>query len=137
MRNRATQFKVEDEEDKELLHSLPVGAPKLRHYEHVFVEEEHFPVLLLSFVGPQHGRLFYASVDGGKKLVIRQSKLYSFEKKKNAPLDFFSRILLSRPLHVGDGNSSDSHFNNDVLGQRPSRETLSRDREVNEPHTPT
>lgn len=47
-----------------------------------------FPILLLSYVGPQHGRLFYASLNH-RQLVIRQSKLYSSEKKATAPLDFF------------------------------------------------
>jgi hypothetical protein len=34
----------------------------------------------------------------GRDIVIRQSQLYSFEKRLAAPWDLFARILLSSPL---------------------------------------
>ncbi|OJJ32421.1 hypothetical protein ASPWEDRAFT_44534 [Aspergillus wentii DTO 134E9] len=83
MQNRASQLKVDENEEE-----LP------GQYE--FQDEKRFPVLMTSFLGPQHGRIFYACMDG-EKLIIRQSRLYSFEKKESAPWDFFSRILLSSP----------------------------------------
>jgi hypothetical protein len=52
---------------------------------------------MISLLGPQHGRLFYACMNDGD-LVIRQSRLFSFEKKATAPWDFFTRVIISRPL---------------------------------------
>lgn len=52
---------------------------------------------MVSLVGPQHGRIYYACMDG-LEMVIRQSSLFSFEKRETAPWDFFARILLSNPL---------------------------------------
>lgn len=70
-------------------------------YAHLFPDETRFPVLMLSFVGPQHGRLFYACMNG-EIIVIRQSKLYSSEQQTTAPLDLFARLLLSRPLKLDE-----------------------------------
>jgi hypothetical protein len=52
---------------------------------------------MVSAVGPQLGFFFHACMDG-RDVVIRQSPLYSFEKRETAHWDFFSRILLSSPL---------------------------------------
>ncbi|QKX64284.1 uncharacterized protein TRUGW13939_11457 [Talaromyces rugulosus] len=103
MRNRAHEPEMmesgengdfEDEEDEnEAL--FPEGSPL------VFQYEQRFPVVMVSLVGPQHGRIYYACMDGFD-VVIRQSPLFSFEKRETAPWDFFARILLSYPLHEGD-----------------------------------
>ncbi|KAI9934901.1 hypothetical protein ASPWEDRAFT_175623 [Aspergillus wentii DTO 134E9] len=84
MQDRANQRKVDEDG----------GAldPETFEYEN----ERRFPVLMLSFLGPQHGRIFYACMDD-EALVIRQSKLYSFEKGDSPPWDFFTRILRSSP----------------------------------------
>ncbi|XHF96618.1 hypothetical protein AWENTII_000241 [Aspergillus wentii] len=66
-----------------------------RQYE--FENEKRFPVLTISLFGPQHGRILYACLDG-EALVIRQSPIYSFEKRDTAPWDFFMRMLLSFPV---------------------------------------
>ncbi|KAK1148459.1 hypothetical protein N8T08_009464 [Aspergillus melleus] len=71
--------------------AMPEFEPK------AFMSEDRFPILLLSFLGPQHGRVFYACMDGDQ-LVIRQSRLYDFRKLESAPFDLFSRLLLSQPL---------------------------------------
>jgi hypothetical protein len=74
-----------------------------------FDAETHFPVILLSYVGPQHGRIIYSYMNR-HRLVICQSKLYSFEREETAPLNLFTRMLLSRPLldyrvcHITIGN---------------------------------
>ncbi|PLN78207.1 hypothetical protein BDW42DRAFT_187589 [Aspergillus taichungensis] len=65
--------------------------------EALFKESEEFPVLILSYVGPQHARLLYACMDR-RQLVIRLSRLYSFERTDTASLDLFARVLLNRPL---------------------------------------
>lgn len=58
-----------------------VNKPSLlENYDLAFDEESELPVLMVSFLGPQHARLLYAHMDGST-LVIRQSKLYSFERR--------------------------------------------------------
>ncbi|KAL1982720.1 hypothetical protein VTN96DRAFT_971 [Rasamsonia emersonii] len=71
MRNRANQPKV-DEDGEELL-------PRQLEFE----KEERFPVLMVSLLGPQHGRLFYVCMDGGN-LMIRQSDLFLVLKERTA-----------------------------------------------------
>ncbi|PKY01541.1 hypothetical protein P168DRAFT_51307 [Aspergillus campestris IBT 28561] len=97
MRNRANQIKADrnDEEAQEVL--FHKSEEELNSMPLEFATERRFPVLILSFVGPQHGRLFYACMDG-ERLVIRQSKNYSFEKTDTALWDFFARFLMSRPM---------------------------------------
>ncbi|OJJ51357.1 hypothetical protein ASPZODRAFT_163206 [Penicilliopsis zonata CBS 506.65] len=98
LKSRVNQPKVDDEQVQEALSNDPSMASD---FELAFPDEEHFPVLMLSYVGPQHGRLFYAYMDG-KQLIIQQSKLYGFEKKSTAPVELFARMLLSRPLALPD-----------------------------------
>ncbi|PYH94311.1 hypothetical protein BO71DRAFT_398986 [Aspergillus ellipticus CBS 707.79] len=95
MRNRAIQLDVTAEDEQELLFNP--GEEDIPVYGRKFPQEYHFPVLLLSYVGPQHGRVLYAAMDGDR-LVIRQSKLYSFEKEVTAPIGLFGRLLPSKPL---------------------------------------
>jgi hypothetical protein len=52
---------------------------------------------MVSLVGPQHARIYYACMDGSD-VVVRQSRLYSFEKRETAPLDYFASFLASTPL---------------------------------------
>lgn len=93
--NRAEQLNVKDDEDAEAL--FEKEPEKLRNYKRRFPKENRFPVLMLSYVGPQHGKLFYACMNG-QQLVVWQSKLYSFECRATVPLDLFARFLLSSPL---------------------------------------
>lgn len=102
MRNRARQPEAEGEEKMEKLYSL-TEEEIMESCEPQFPKEQAFPVLLLSYVGRQHGRFFYASMNGSE-MIIRQSKLYSFENRGNAPLDLFTRILLSCPLQPDSGH---------------------------------
>ena len=97
MRNRANQVQAPD--DEEIVNLLSDTNPEelSSSYDLSFPSEENFPVLLLSFVGPYHGRLFQAYMDNGT-LHIFQSKQYSFRDEKTSPLDFFGRYLLSRPI---------------------------------------
>lgn len=80
----------------EKLYSL-IGEEIMESCEPQFSKEQTFPVLLLSYVGRQNGRFFYASMKGSE-MIIRQSRLYSFESRGNAPLNLFAGILLSHPL---------------------------------------
>ncbi|KAK1144142.1 hypothetical protein N8T08_005804 [Aspergillus melleus] len=92
MRSRSNQPKVEEsealfDEGTQLFPDLPRALPT----------EQRFPVLMLSFLAPQHARIFYGCMDGGR-LFIMQSKLYSFERKADATVKLFARLLLSRHL---------------------------------------
>lgn len=70
-------------------------------HEFYFKHEQRFLVLMVSCVRPQHARIYHACMDG-MEVVIRQSKLFSFEKGENAPCDYFARILASRRLEEDD-----------------------------------
>ncbi|PYI07797.1 hypothetical protein BO78DRAFT_406325 [Aspergillus sclerotiicarbonarius CBS 121057] len=94
MHARANQFMVEKEE-MERVFDMGIGAYSDK--PRIFSRETRFPVLQISFLGPQHARVLYACMDRGH-IVIRQSKLYSFERDDEAPLDLFIRILASKPL---------------------------------------
>ncbi|PLB52087.1 hypothetical protein P170DRAFT_422996 [Aspergillus steynii IBT 23096] len=85
MRSRAYQPKVKEHEMDDLFEGKPF-ADKPR----VFPKEKRFPVLLLSFVGPQHARIFYAYVEDGNKLIIRQ-------RLADAPVELFARFPVGRP----------------------------------------
>lgn len=52
---------------------------------------------MVSIVGPQHARIYYACMSG-RQLIIRQSRLYSFMEEVMAPLHLFACMLLSHPL---------------------------------------
>ncbi|KAL1968691.1 hypothetical protein VTN77DRAFT_1517 [Rasamsonia byssochlamydoides] len=64
-------------------------------------------ILMLSLMGPQHGRLLQAHLadthlasNGHETLVIRCSKVHSFERQADAPFELFYRYLLSTPVGV-------------------------------------
>ncbi|KAJ9203900.1 hypothetical protein DTO166G4_6874 [Paecilomyces variotii] len=95
MRNRANQPEVSPEEWESLFELEEEELPDKR----VFRNEKIFPVLMLSFLGPQHARVFYARMNG-KELIIGQSKLYSFERKNVANIELFARLLLSTPISL-------------------------------------
>ncbi|OJJ95122.1 hypothetical protein ASPACDRAFT_64722 [Aspergillus aculeatus ATCC 16872] len=95
MRNRAFQPKVDTEEEQEALEEADDEDRK--SYPYLFTEEDTFPVLFLSAVAPRHARIFYGCMEG-RQLVIRQSKLYSFVRVADAPIELFASLRLSRPL---------------------------------------
>ncbi|RAH76942.1 hypothetical protein BO86DRAFT_404181 [Aspergillus japonicus CBS 114.51] len=57
MRNRAFQLNVDTEEEQEALEDLEDEARQA--YPFLFPDEDTFPVLYLSAVGPRHARIFY------------------------------------------------------------------------------
>ncbi|OJJ75367.1 hypothetical protein ASPBRDRAFT_101824, partial [Aspergillus brasiliensis CBS 101740] len=98
MRSRVMQPKAESKEEEEGLFNLnPVQVEELCQESPAFPSEQEFPVLLLSFVGPQHARILCASMNG-KQLIIRMSKIYSFEREEDAPIDLFMSWLFARPV---------------------------------------
>ncbi|KAJ5177251.1 uncharacterized protein N7482_003128 [Penicillium canariense] len=62
-----------------------------------FDHESFFPVLLISLFGPRHGRILQGVYRRNGKLDLRVSRVYSFVKVKEAPLDLFLRYLASTP----------------------------------------
>ncbi|OJZ89301.1 hypothetical protein ASPFODRAFT_58037 [Aspergillus luchuensis CBS 106.47] len=92
MQCRALQPRVPEdkalfEEDIETIKSMP----------REFGDGKTFPLLLLSFPGPQNFRYFHVCMRGTRMLIL-QSKLYSFEKKETAPIELLVRLAMSQPL---------------------------------------
>ncbi|OJJ94847.1 hypothetical protein ASPACDRAFT_1860536 [Aspergillus aculeatus ATCC 16872] len=99
MRSRAFQLKVDTEAEQELLmdaDEYDVQDLKLS-YPYLFPEEETFPTLLISAVGPRNARIIYGCMEG-RQLVVRQSRLYSFARGEEAPVELFAALRLSRPV---------------------------------------
>ncbi|CRG85498.1 hypothetical protein PISL3812_02552 [Talaromyces islandicus] len=88
MRNRAFEPEEkrfdDDHEFEDYEEEQKARFPEDGNSPYVFPFEQRFPVLMVSVVGPQHGRIFFACMDG-RDVVIRQSQLYSFEKREAAP----------------------------------------------------
>ncbi|KUL85577.1 hypothetical protein ZTR_08044 [Talaromyces verruculosus] len=101
MRNRANQRRVDDDEDEQMValrdDDDDPSPSNLAKYDFEFPDEQNFPVLLLSYIGPQHGRFFYAYMVKDR-LKIWQSRLYTFEQEKQSPINLCTRIHLSRPV---------------------------------------
>ncbi|KAE8401782.1 hypothetical protein BDV37DRAFT_253948 [Aspergillus pseudonomiae] len=98
MRGRANQPKAESEEEMENIHDMRREELEAACWKSpAFPNEQKFPLLLFSFVGPQHARILCASMDQ-TRLIVRMSKLYSFERKEEAPLELFTSWLFSRPV---------------------------------------
>ncbi|KAJ5902342.1 hypothetical protein N7495_002870 [Penicillium taxi] len=51
---------------------------------------------MLSFMGPQQGRIIQASYDGWQ-LNLQYSQLWSFRDEKTAPLEMFVRYFIAQP----------------------------------------
>ncbi|KAB8273671.1 hypothetical protein BDV30DRAFT_238448 [Aspergillus minisclerotigenes] len=95
--SRVNQPKVESEEEMESLLDEQQGVcEKICRKIPAFPNEQTFPVLLFSFVGPQHARILCASMNQ-RQLIVRMSRLYSFERKEEAPLDLFTSWLFFAP----------------------------------------
>lgn len=54
-------------------------------------------LLVLSYMGEQHGRIIQASFDG-ENLVLQYSQLWSFEDDDTAPVELFMRYNISRTV---------------------------------------
>ncbi|KAL4779202.1 hypothetical protein BJX76DRAFT_361998 [Aspergillus varians] len=70
MRNRSRQPTVWECEDSDEDMYLKFGCNELSESELCFKNERRFPVLMVSLVGPQHGRIYYACMKG-EELFIR------------------------------------------------------------------
>ncbi|OJI82572.1 hypothetical protein ASPTUDRAFT_30645 [Aspergillus tubingensis CBS 134.48] len=100
MRGRAYQPRIDSESKRKDSYNRDEAGEDYRDilprpWLLTFPDEEIFPVLLISCVLPQHARIFAACMYQGK-LVIRQSKLYSFEWRDKAPVELFTRVFLSK-----------------------------------------
>lgn len=70
MQNRANEPKAENEGKADEFFNINQKLRLRYHDERWSPNEVHFPVPLLSFVSPQHGRVFYAWMDKDQ-MVIR------------------------------------------------------------------
>ncbi|KAG2411616.1 hypothetical protein HFD88_009172 [Aspergillus terreus] len=89
----------EDCDDTDGLQKFEHNPERLQKYAFAFKEECCFPILMVSFLGTD-ARLLFAYMDADT-LVIRQSKLYSFEQPETAPWDLFARWLVGTPVEGG------------------------------------
>lgn len=97
MNGRAKQPKTENEEEMKNIFDMNMKElEETSRKSPAFPNEQKFPLLLSSFVGPQHARVLCASMNQ-RQLILRMSKLYSFERKAEAPLELFTSWLFSRP----------------------------------------
>ncbi|KAL4894618.1 hypothetical protein BDV59DRAFT_200952 [Aspergillus ambiguus] len=106
----------------ELLYML--RAMEVRHDEEVFKRGEPQPVLLISFLAPQHARVLQAYIKDGTRLVIGRSRKYAFEKGTGS-FELFVRWLLATPVGVEPvevpciGSSSNNVGSSKVFNFRP------------------
>lgn len=100
MQHRAKQRIIDDEDEQKSLFECDFPEDyvrkKIEQYDLEYPDEKHFPVLLLSCIGPQHARDFYACIDGNT-LLIQQSELFDFRTLDLGTLDLFAHLLLSSP----------------------------------------
>ncbi|GCB21467.1 hypothetical protein AAWM_04352 [Aspergillus awamori] len=68
--------------------------------------EGMLPVLMISFMIPSHARILQAHMHNGK-LVVAHSRIYSFETMGEAPMDLFTRWLLSSPVGPRKASNTD------------------------------
>ncbi|KAL4919837.1 hypothetical protein BDW62DRAFT_199557 [Aspergillus aurantiobrunneus] len=99
MRNRSRQpmvWKYEDSDDDDI-QLKPKRTDEVVELALRFRNEKRFPVLMVSLVGPQHARIYYACM-AGQDLVIPPVSSEEPRKKIHDTLDYLSCILLSSPL---------------------------------------
>lgn len=54
---------------------------------------------MLSFMGPQRGRIIHSHFDG-TSLTLQYSRLFDFRQKETAPLSLFFQYVLSSAVEV-------------------------------------
>ncbi|KAL5342198.1 hypothetical protein BJX70DRAFT_395169 [Aspergillus crustosus] len=77
---------------------MRLQALMIRYEEPAFVGHDTLPLLIMSYVGPKHGRILQAHHDG-ERLVIQFSPIMSFvsEDVASATAEFFTRYAASTP----------------------------------------
>ncbi|PYI07033.1 hypothetical protein BO78DRAFT_314189, partial [Aspergillus sclerotiicarbonarius CBS 121057] len=88
-----------DGEDGQLLRGEILIALRLMYAQVKrtrFVEHMTAPVLLFSFMGPQHARIIEAYFDGSS-LVMRPTQLFDFRKKDAVSVKTFGQWYLGNP----------------------------------------
>ncbi|KAJ5943459.1 hypothetical protein N7516_003627 [Penicillium verrucosum] len=74
-----------------------------RRIQPEFKHHHIFPVLMLSFFGPRHGRILQACYDShSQQLELRISPIFSFLEKDNESFDLFLRFMASSPPEIMD-----------------------------------
>ncbi|KAJ6178283.1 hypothetical protein N7519_008744 [Penicillium mononematosum] len=94
-------------EDRLLLSELGaiVQVIAFRRTRPVFSHYHIFPVLMLSFFGPRHGRILQACYDSrSQQLEIQISPIFSFLRKNDESFDIFLRFMASYPPETLDNS---------------------------------
>ncbi|RJE18143.1 hypothetical protein PHISCL_09521 [Aspergillus sclerotialis] len=79
----------------EVILALRLMAAQLRRLR--FIKHLVAPVLLFSFMGPQHARIIEAFFTG-TTLVLRPSRLYDFREKDQAAFRHFAQWYFGKPI---------------------------------------
>ncbi|KAJ9364010.1 hypothetical protein DTO280E4_2232 [Paecilomyces variotii] len=82
----------------ELAYILHVMRTRL--HEGLFAKKQPQPVLMVSFVAPQNGRILEAYIEDQCRVKVACSRLYSFEHNSTAPFPLFYRWFLGRPIGI-------------------------------------
>ncbi|KAF4762006.1 hypothetical protein N7455_002761 [Penicillium solitum] len=85
--------------DQSLTHEVRaiVNMMLIRTSQKPFRKYPIHPLLVLSYMGEQHGRVIQASFDG-EILVLQYSQLWSFEDADTAPVELFMRYNISQTV---------------------------------------
>ncbi|KAJ9268621.1 hypothetical protein DTO212C5_5228 [Paecilomyces variotii] len=79
-----------------------LNVMRIRLDEGQFRQTQPHPVLMLSFVAPQHGRILEAYIRDQNKIEVACSRLYSFEQNATAPFELFYRWVLGQPIGLSN-----------------------------------
>lgn len=104
MLNRAKQRLIDDDDERKSLYKSssdcysPDGLRKeIEQYDFEYPYEKNLPILLLSYVGPQHARYFYACLNGNT-LLIQQSEPFDFRMLDPGTWNFFRSSISESAL---------------------------------------
>ncbi|KAL4780255.1 hypothetical protein BJX76DRAFT_361032 [Aspergillus varians] len=71
-----------------------VRALHFRYRDRAFSKFDILPILIVSYIGPKHGRILQAH-HNGEEMVLQYSPLMSFEKEETAAVSLFVRYKVS------------------------------------------
>ncbi|KAL2826680.1 hypothetical protein BDW59DRAFT_160872 [Aspergillus cavernicola] len=86
---------------------------------HAFQDAIHVAVLVISYMGPKHGRIMQAHHDG-KDLILQCSPLINFEDYDSGPVSLFARYTLACPtsyLEAHEPPKKEKKHINNIVGK--------------------
>ncbi|KAE8154166.1 hypothetical protein BDV25DRAFT_148037 [Aspergillus avenaceus] len=70
---------------------------RIRSHMEGYLKHNNLPLLVLSIMGPNHGRMLQASFNGGR-IVIQRSQLFDFVAGSRRVMQLFVRYAVSQPV---------------------------------------